>query len=134
MTYPPSFTDAAYVSLDADEDDEFDEIPKPPKKKKQAEVTDFFSKPGPSGAAKKPAAPRKISQSMKPASPPKAKKAPPKIIDNSDDDDEMNYDDLPKPPPRTAGPSRAARAVAKKYVEILSDEDGGEDGSDFNDD
>ncbi|KAJ7766940.1 hypothetical protein B0H14DRAFT_3895119 [Mycena olivaceomarginata] len=63
-------------------------------------VTDFSSKAGPSGASNKPE-PRKISKSMKPASPPKPKKAPPKrLMDSSDD--EM-YD--------------------SKYAEILSDED-----------
>lgn len=57
---------------------------------------------------------------MKPASPPKPKKAPPKrLVDSSDD--EM-YDSVPAPPARTA-PSRPARAAPKKYVEILSDED-----------
>lgn len=97
----------------------------PPKKKSslsQPEVTDFFSKAGPSGASSKPEQ-RKISKSMKPASPPKPKKAPPKkIVDSSDD--EMDYDAVPAAPTRAA-PSRPARAAPKKYVEIPSDE--GED-------
>ncbi|KAJ7771941.1 DNA topoisomerase II [Mycena maculata] len=107
-------------SLDSavDSDDE------PPKKKKaspaQPAVTDFFSKAGPSGANSKPEQ-RKISKSMKLASPPKAKKGPPKkILDSSDD--EMDYDAVPAALTRTA-PSRPARAAPKKYVEILSDED-----------
>jgi DNA topoisomerase-2 len=82
-------------------------------------VTEFFSKAGPSGAANKPEQ-RKISKSMKPASPPKPKKAPPKKLADSSDD-EM-YDAVPQAPARTA-PSRPARAQPKKYVEILSDED-----------
>ncbi|KAF8213785.1 DNA topoisomerase [Mycena galopus ATCC 62051] len=99
-----------------DSDDE------PPKKKaspSQPAVTEFFSKAGPSGASGKPEQ-RKISKSMKPASPPKPKKAPPKkLVDSSDDD---MYDAVPVAPTRTA-PSRPARAAPKKYVEILSDED-----------
>lgn len=82
-------------------------------------MTEFFSKSGPSGAANKPEQ-RKISKSMKPASPPKPKKAPPKKLADSSDD-EM-YDAVPQAPARTA-PSRPARAQPKKYVEILSDED-----------
>ncbi|KAJ6573911.1 DNA topoisomerase II [Mycena vulgaris] len=135
---------AKTLSIDSDDDD--DEPPKgkgkakaapkrkslesavdsddePPKKKKspaQPAVTDFFSKAGPSGAASKPEQ-RKISKSMKPASPPKPKKGPPKKIADSSDD-EMDYDAVPAPPARTA-PSRPARAAPKKYVEILSDED-----------
>ncbi|KAJ6465246.1 hypothetical protein DFH09DRAFT_1487200 [Mycena vulgaris] len=83
-----------------DSDDE------PPTKKKspaQPAVTDFFSKAGPSGAASKPEQ-RKISKSMKPASPPKPKKGLPKKIADSSDD-EMDYDAVPAPPARTA-PSR----------------------------
>ncbi|KAJ7139482.1 DNA topoisomerase II [Mycena epipterygia] len=105
-------------------DSAVDSDEEPPKKKKaspaQPAVTDFFSKAGPSGAAGKPE-PRKISKSMKPASPPKPKKAPPKKLADSSDD-EMNYDAVPAAPTRTA-PSRPARAAPKKYVEILSDED-----------
>ncbi|KAJ6627017.1 DNA topoisomerase [Mycena sp. CBHHK59/15] len=109
-------------SLDTEVDS--DDVDKPPKKKKaspsQPAVTDFFSKAGPSETANKPEQ-RKISKSMKPASPPKPKKAPPKkIVDSSDD--EMDYDAVPAAPVRTA-PSRPARSAPKKYVEILSDED-----------
>lgn len=85
------------------------------KKSKQSEVTEFFGKAGPS---KKPTV-RKISKSMKPASPPKAKK---RVVAESDDED---YDSVPKAPPvRAAG--RAARGAVKKYVEILSDDEGSE--------
>ncbi|KAJ7674423.1 DNA topoisomerase II [Mycena rosella] len=101
-----------------DSDDE------PPKKKaspSQPAVTDFFAKAGPSGAASKPEK-RKISKSMKPASPPKPKKGPPKkIVDSSDD--EMDYDAIPVAASSRAVPSRPARAAPKKYVEIPSDED-----------
>ncbi|KAJ6569535.1 DNA topoisomerase II [Mycena capillaripes] len=106
-------------SLDSavDSDDE------PPKKKKtspvQPAVTDFFAKAGPSGGSSKPEQ-RKISKSMKPASPPKPKKAPPKKLADSSDED--IYDAVPEAPVRTA-PSRPARAPPKKYVEILSDEE-----------
>ncbi|KAJ7171777.1 DNA topoisomerase II [Mycena crocata] len=108
-------------SLDStvDSDDE------PPKKKKsptQPAVTEFFAKAGPSGAASKPEA-RKISKSMKPASPPKPKKAPPKRLADSSDE-EMDYDEVPAAPARAAS-SRPARAPPKKYVEILSDDDDG---------
>ncbi|KAJ7451128.1 DNA topoisomerase II [Mycena latifolia] len=104
-------------------DSAVDSDEEPPKKKAsppQPAVTDFFSKAGPSGAASKPEQ-RKISKSMKPASPPKPKKGPPKkIVDSSDD--ELDYDAVPAAPTRTV-PSRPARAAPKKYVEILSDED-----------
>ncbi|KAJ6498011.1 DNA topoisomerase II [Mycena vitilis] len=135
---------AKAISIDSDDDDEplqgkgkakaapkrksldsaIDSDDEPPKKKKsspaQPAVTDFFSKAGPSGAASKPA-PRKISKSMKPASPPKPKKAPPKkLVDSSDED---MYDEVPAAPARAA-PSRPARAPPKKYVEILSDDEG----------
>ncbi|KAJ7630419.1 DNA topoisomerase II [Roridomyces roridus] len=97
-------------SLDStvDSDDE------PPKKKKQVQpsVAEFFGKAGPS----KP----KISKSMKPASPPKPKKAPTKKVADSSDD-ELNYDDIPVAPARTA--ARPTRAPPKKYVEIPSDDD-----------
>jgi DNA topoisomerase-2 len=93
----------------------------------QAEATDFSNKAGPSGALKKPA-PRKISQSMKPASPPKPKKAPPKrFIDSEDEDENMDYDEVPKAPARSAPPARAARGAPKKYIEVLSDDEGGDD-------
>ena len=64
---------------------------------------------------------------MKPA-PPKAKKNAIKYDEESDGI--IDYDDLPKGPPR----SRVARGAAKKYVEVLSsdeDEDEDEEGSMF---
>jgi DNA topoisomerase II len=68
--------------------------------------------------AERPAVGKKLSKSMKPASPPKAKKTAIKYDDESDDI--MDYDDLPKGPPR----SRVARGAAQKYVDVLSsDED-----------
>ncbi len=100
--------------------------PTPPKQKS---VADFFNAPsGPSGAAKKAPEKRKISQSMKPASPPKAKPkpAPRRVVndDDDDDDDDIEFDDIPKPPARAP---RGARAAAAKpaYIEIGSDEDDG---------
>ncbi|KAJ7151616.1 DNA topoisomerase II [Mycena filopes] len=127
---------AKVLSVDSDSDDEPPKgkgkakaAPKrksdeePPKKKKsspsQPAVTEFFNKAGPSGASSKPEQ-RKISKSMKPASPPKPKKAPPKKYEDSEDDD--MYDAVPVAPTRTA-PSRPSRAPPKKYVEIPSDEE-----------
>ncbi|KAJ7603099.1 DNA topoisomerase [Mycena polygramma] len=101
---PKKKAPAKAISIDSDDDDEppkgkgkakaapkrksldsaIDSDDEPPKKKKSLPaqpMTDFFSKAGPSGAASKPA-PRKISKSMKPASPPKPKKAPPKKLVN----------------------------------------------------
>ncbi|CAK5279846.1 unnamed protein product [Mycena citricolor] len=111
---PPRANPAAKrKSLDSavDSDDE-------PPRKKQAAVTDFFGKET-----------RKISKSMKPASPPKKKTAPPKKVVDSDDEDE---DDLVV----AAGPSRArpARAAPKKYVEISDGEDEGDDSMFVDDD
>ena len=72
----------------------------------------------------KPAAgKKKLSKSMKPASPPKAKNA---IKYDEESDGIIDYDDLPKGPPR----SRVARGAAKKYVEVLSSDDE-EEGSMF---
>nr|ADL09409.1 DNA topoisomerase II [Omphalotus nidiformis] len=135
-------------SSDSRDDEEGDEPRAEPARKKR--ISDFFGKPGAvdsgstkssgSGSAgssssdaktKAAAQPRKISKSMKPASPPKPKPAKPKVI-ASDSEDEMDYDDLPKPPPRAAS-SRTARTAPKKYVEIPSDDDDG-DGSMFVDD
>lgn len=66
----------------------------------------------------KPAAgKKKLSKSMKPASPPKAKRNAIKYDEESDGI--VDYDDLPKGPPR----SRVARGTAKKYVEVLSSEE-----------
>ena len=67
---------------------------------------------------------KKLSKSMKPASPPKAKKA---MQYKDESDDMMDYDDLPKGPPR----SRVARGAVKKYVEVLSSDGEEEEGSMF---
>ncbi|KAJ2913034.1 hypothetical protein MD484_g7391, partial [Candolleomyces efflorescens] len=75
-----------------------------PAKKKQAAVTDFFKPPGAGPVA------RKISKSMKPASPPKKKAE------------------------TSAGSRRPARAAVKQYVEIDSDSAGEGDDSMFVDD
>ncbi|KAJ7031541.1 DNA topoisomerase II [Mycena alexandri] len=128
---------AKTLSIDSDDDDEppkdkgkakaapkrksldtaVDSDEEPPKKKKsspsQPAVTDFFGKAGPSGASSKPEQ-RKISKSMKPASPPKPKKAPAK--------------EVPVAPARTA-PSRPARVCAKE-----EDETKGEDSMFVDDD
>lgn len=82
-------------------DDESDFAVKPAKKK-QAAVTDFFKAPAPTQ--------RKISKSMKPASPPKKKGE------------------------TSAGSRRPARAAVKQYVEIDSDSAGEGDDSMFVDD
>ncbi|KAF5377158.1 hypothetical protein D9615_006417 [Tricholomella constricta] len=118
------------------EDSDDDLYIKPAAKKKK--VTDFFEKAAPKTT--EPVAPtaRKLSKSMKPASPPKPKpKAKAKVVSDSDhDDDLMNYDELPVPKKAAPAPARAARAAPKKYVEILSDDDddGNEDASMFEDD
>lgn len=75
-------------------------------------------------------APRKISKSMKPASPPKATVKPkPKVSAVSDSDDDMIEYAVPK----KMVPARTARAAPQKYIEIGSEESGG-DGSMFEDD
>lgn len=103
---------------------------------KKTKVTDFFGKSAPASKKKEGAAPttgRKISQSMKPASPPKPKARPkPKVDSDSEDDGFMDYDELPAPK-KVAPPARAARAAPKKYVEVISDDEGEED-SIFEDD
>lgn len=84
-------------------DDESDFAEKPAKKK-QAAMTDFFKPPKPQAPTQ-----RKISKSMKPASPPKKKET-------------------------AAAPRRPARAAVKQYVEIDSDSAGEGDDSMFVDD
>jgi DNA topoisomerase II len=112
------------VSPEIDEDDSDEEVyVKPAKKKKEAvnQVEPATKKGAPVS--------RKISQSMKPASPPKPKpkKVGQKKWGGSSEDDEdgdlMDYDDLPKPPARSAIPARAARGARKKYVEILTEDE-----------
>ncbi|PFH54688.1 hypothetical protein AMATHDRAFT_83127, partial [Amanita thiersii Skay4041] len=119
-----------------DEESDSGVVVQPVKKKKgltttQASMRDYFSKGGMKGNG---AQNSKLSKSMKPASPPKAKKGRGAV---ESDDDEMDYDDLPKGPgSRTTGVKRAVRAAPKKYVEILSsdEEGGGGDDSLFVDD
>ncbi|THU89449.1 type II DNA topoisomerase [Dendrothele bispora CBS 962.96] len=125
-------------SLENESDNDSDEleISKPAKKTK---LTDFFSKTSPTGSGgsagssgssqtkaatkgkekEKSAKPAKISKSMKPASPPKAKTGPPKVIDS--DSDEMDYDALPKPPSR---PARAATTKKSQYIDVSEDDEG----------
>ncbi|GLB36598.1 putative control of topological states of DNA by transient breakage and subsequent rejoining of DNA strands [Lyophyllum shimeji] len=121
--------------LTDDSDDDFDVKPAA----KKTKVTDFFNKQPPK--AKEPAAPptaRKISKSMKPASPPKPKaKVKAKAASDSEDDDElMDFDELPVPKKTAPPPARAAKSAPKKYVEVLSDDDDevNEDASMFEDD
>lgn len=118
-------------SLDAlgdDSDDEAAASKQPPKKKQatQTTVADFFGKAGGSAESSKASKPKptKITQKMKPASPPKAKKPAIRVADS---DDELDYD-LPAPPPRGAAPGRAARNVKKptQYVDISDDEEHGD--------
>ncbi|KAH6917161.1 DNA topoisomerase II [Coprinopsis sp. MPI-PUGE-AT-0042] len=99
--------------------DSDEEANKPATKKK---IDDFFGKP----------APRKISKSMKPASPPKPKKTVAKKLSESSGEED-DYAPAPKTT-ATNRPARAARAVSKQYVEILSDGEGGGDDSMFVDD
>lgn len=101
-------------------DGESDEAATKPVKKKKT-ITTESGKAGPSNG-KAAATQRKISKSMKPASPPK--KSLKRVVESDSDSEIMDYDDLPKPPARAASGMRAARGVAKKYVEIVSDEEG----------
>ena len=73
-------------------------------------------------------APRKISKSMKPASPPKAKAKPKPLPISDSEDDMMDYE-----VPKKTIPARTARAAPQKYIEIVSEESDG-DGSMFEDD
>ncbi|KAK0198122.1 DNA topoisomerase II [Armillaria mellea] len=111
-------------SLEMEEEDDDEDEPAPKKKKavaSQPPVTNYFTKAGPSEPKK-----MKLTKKMKPASPPKAKKSPPKVVDSDDDDDDMDYDAIPKPP-RTTRPPRSAAAASRKYMDV---EDSEEDGND----
>lgn len=83
------------------------------------------------GAAKKAAAgtqARKVSKSMKPASP-KAKEKRAAAIKKrmvESDDGETDFDDLPQPPPRKAGGGRTT-GTKSKYVELSSSDEGGDE-------
>lgn len=105
----------------------------PAAKRKKTDITEFFGKKT-DGVGKKSATaaqPRKVSKSMKPASPKaKEKKAAAirkKRIADSDEeegDEEGEFDDLPKPPPR-----KGARdgGMKSKYVELSSEDENGDD-------
>ena len=87
---------------------------KPAKKQKamsktQTTVNDYFGK-GKGNTSK-------LTQRMKPASPPKAKAKPKRVVESEDDYEDIDYSDLPKPPEskRTGG--------RKNYVDILSSEE-----------
>ncbi|KAG6815241.1 hypothetical protein H0H87_003687 [Tephrocybe sp. NHM501043] len=97
---------------------------KPAVKKKK--VTDFFDKAAPKAKEAVARPVKKLSKSMKPASPPKPKaKLKPKIISDSDDDDDDDDDFDSTPAPKAAlAPARAARSTAaKKYIELSDDDD-----------
>ncbi|KXN89810.1 DNA topoisomerase 2 [Leucoagaricus sp. SymC.cos] len=112
-----------------------------PPRKKKAVITNWLTKKTDEPVAKKPAAsvqPRKVSKSMKPASPKarekKAAAIKKRIVESDGEGDgDSDFDDLPKPPPRKAAPARAA-ASKSKYVEVSSDEDGGDDSMFVDDD
>ncbi|KAG6915987.1 hypothetical protein DXG01_008967 [Tephrocybe rancida] len=117
------------------EDSDDDAYTKPVVKKKK--VTDFFEKPVPKVKAAAAPTARKISKSMKPASPPKPKPKPKAVVSDSEDDDDIDFDSLPVPKKAAPAPARAARATAaKKYIELSDDDDvdgGDEDASMFED-
>jgi DNA topoisomerase II len=106
-------------SLDSDDNgnDSEDEHAKPIKKQKQ--MADFFGK-GPSQDPKVTTA-RKVSNSKTTIT----KSTKKDVIDLNDEGDSF-MSDIPPPPPRPTAP-RAARGATKKYVEIPSDDDGGDD-------
>ncbi|KAG6814411.1 hypothetical protein H0H92_007414 [Tricholoma furcatifolium] len=110
-------------------DDSDDDAPAKPAAKKK-KVTDFFEKAAPK--AKEAAAPtaRKISKSMKPASPPKPKAKPKaKVLDSDDGDSDLDFDTIPVPKKAAPAAPRPARATAaKKYIELSDDDDDGGDG------
>lgn len=74
-------------------------------------MTDFFDK-GASKDTKNTTTTRKVSDS----------KAKAKKVVDSDDEADMSVD-IPRPPPRRT----VARAAAKKYVEVASEGDEGDD-------
>ncbi|KAG6820232.1 hypothetical protein H0H93_003595 [Arthromyces matolae] len=140
---PPSkkSTDAVIAKRKSPVSEESDDNSEPKPAVKKKKVTDFFEKLPPK-AKDVVAAPgaRKISKSMKPASPPKPKpkpKAKAKAVSDSDENDELDFDSLPVPKKPAPAPARAARSTAStnKYIELSDDddEDGG-DGSMFVDD
>jgi len=102
------------------DDEESDGVAASKPAAKKTKITDFLGKE----------APRKISKSMKPASPPKAKAKPKPSTVSDSEDDMMDYE-----VPKKTVPARTARAAPQKYIEIASDsEESGGDGSMFEDD
>ncbi len=109
----------------------------PSQKKKKTGLTDWLNKKTeePAKTDETSAQPRKVSKSMKPASPKakekrvaalKRKKIVESESEKSDKDEGSDFDDLPKPPPRKNAPGRAA-AAKSKYVELSSDDENGDD-------
>jgi DNA topoisomerase-2 len=106
-------------SLDMEDDDSDDSAYLKPAKKTKTQMTDFFDKvPGPSGAEKKVTNRKASGSTVKPVPKKPAKKA----VESDEDDDNTAGDGSPVVPARAA-PKRAARATAKKYIEVLSDSD-----------
>ncbi len=81
-----------------EESDEFYTRPAKKQKETQATVTDFFGK----------ASGSKLTQRMKPASPPKAKAQAAKA--------DSDYEDLPRAP----ASRRTGRGTVRKYIELVS--------------
>jgi hypothetical protein len=115
-----------HFSLDSGEDDDDDAYSKPTKKKKPVEVNNLSTIPL-GKAAKKPIA-RKVSSSMKPA-----KKGPAKKGKRVDEDEDESGSSM-EAPVRLTAPKRAARAVTKTYIDLISDDEDENDGSVFEDD
>lgn len=121
--------------MDAESDSDSEYV-KPAKKK--VAIGDFFDKlpAGPS----KPIA-RKTSDSTTARKASGSKSAPPKkapLKKKASSDEELDDYDSPPVPERSTAPKRTARVAPKKYIEVLSDDDGvaGEDKDDsmFEDD
>jgi DNA topoisomerase-2 len=112
-----------------------DEDNLPAVKKKKANLAEWLTKKSDAPAGANNTQARKVSKSMKPASPKaKEKKAAAikKRIVESDDED-LDFDDLPKPPARKGAPGRSA-ASKSKYIELSSSDEGGDDAMFVDDD
>lgn len=112
----------------------------PATKKTKMNLTSWLTTEAPTVVARTMGADtqRKVSRSMKPASPKVKEKraaATKKQVVKSDDegDGDSDFEDLSKPPPRKAAPARKAAVSRSKYIE-LSSEDEREDDSIFVDD
>ena len=103
-------------SSDVDEDSEVEKISKPAVKKSkvgvQSSISDFLPKPAKTKAA-----------AMKPKSP--ARKKPKPNDDDADDDLAVSGPSAPRNAPRRT------RAPAKTYIEIGSDDEGGDHDESF---